>query len=48
MEDLVRQKKLVDSVIETFVSNKQTMTDWFQTYTNMKQNKEQNDFDLIN
>ena len=40
MEDLVRQKKLVDSVIETFLSNKQTMADWFQTYTNMKQNKE--------
>jgi hypothetical protein len=40
MEDLVRQKKQVDSVIETFLASKQSITDWFQTYTNMKQNKE--------
>ncbi len=40
MEDFVRQKKQVDTVIETFLTNKQTMTEWFQTYTNMDQNKE--------
>jgi hypothetical protein len=40
MEDLVKRKKQLDNVIETFVLNKQNMIDWFQTYTNMKQNKE--------
>ena len=40
MEDLVRQKKLVDNVIDAFLMNKQSMNEWFQTYTNMKQNKE--------